>query len=33
MAADLYGDLLLETPQPKRRWQERVPGLAMAVVA
>ncbi|WP_241241856.1 YeiH family protein [Sphingobium algorifonticola] len=33
MAADLYCDLLVETPQPKRRWQERVPGMAMAVVA
>ncbi|MGK2912087.1 MAG: YeiH family protein [Sphingobium sp.] len=33
MAADLYGDLLMETPQPQRRWQERVPGMAMAIVA
>lgn len=33
MAADLYGDLLVDTRQPPQRWQTRVPGLAMAIVA
>lgn len=33
VAADLYGDLLMDTAQRQRRWQERVPGTAMAIVA